>query len=205
MQCKFVEAAANGGAGAALRGLSGVYVLGLENNRVYVGESEDILARINAHMNANRGFTALNRPVGLLQVIPCEHTITRRSIEHSVTLQCMYIYGIDAVRGANYSQMVHPPNLLNVLTPSLCSIMGLCYTCKEEHSWRACTRPARGLTACDDCGGYGHVGSQPCLVSEAPHGCERCGWRAHFGSECTGLRELTCEVCQKVACHGCNY
>ena len=76
-----------------------IYILKLENNKYYVGKSNDLEIRAKAHINGTASaWTKKYKPISVEQVIPNESPYD----EDKYTIEYMGKYGIDNVRGGIY-------------------------------------------------------------------------------------------------------
>ncbi|HBA85394.1 MAG TPA: hypothetical protein DCZ95_15005 [Verrucomicrobia bacterium] len=91
---------------ATRRDYISIYVLQLEGNRFYVGQSVDPHDRISAHFDGNgSAWTRLHKPIKLLE---CRPTNTRNwklaeDIENEIVISLMCTYGWRNVRGGFWS------------------------------------------------------------------------------------------------------
>lgn len=98
------------------KGKSYVYVLKLEDDCVYVGFSENVMERINAHFTScGAAWTRVHKPMEVMEVTEGDKTL-----EKDKTLRMMKVHGWEKVRGSMWCkvEMKHPPvELMNVSTP----------------------------------------------------------------------------------------
>ncbi len=83
-----------------------VYILELENGRVYVGTSKDVERRISQHINGcGAAFTRTFKPTGKL--LPRLGNVSGNgdAAERDETLRYMYLKGMLFVRGWKYTQL----------------------------------------------------------------------------------------------------
>ena len=76
-----------------------IYILKLENNKYYVGKSNDLETRMISHKNGTASMlTKKYKPISVEQIIPnaCSYD------ENKYTIEYMDKYGIDNVRGGLY-------------------------------------------------------------------------------------------------------
>lgn len=129
------------GVSAESAGNSGVYVLKLSNGRQYVGQSRDISRRIAMHQKGD-GSAMAHDPNA--ERVSC---ITPRPVpedlegwERAETLERMYQYGIEKVRGWVYNTPDLYGPLWSHAYQQICSRKGLCHKCgRSGHFTRACT------------------------------------------------------------------
>ncbi len=93
-----------------MKGKSYVYVLKLEDECVYVGFTENLMERLNAHFSSKgAAWTRLHKPIEVMQVLEGE-----RDLERDRTLHMMGVHGWEKVRGATWCKvdMKQPPSEL---------------------------------------------------------------------------------------------
>ncbi|MFY7987664.1 MAG: GIY-YIG nuclease family protein [Flavobacterium sp.] len=83
-----------------------IYILQLENDKFYVGQSKDTEYRLKLHVKGKLSseWTKLNRPIGFIKIIETDFTETSSAmqLENSITIDCMKKYGWRNVRGGDY-------------------------------------------------------------------------------------------------------
>jgi hypothetical protein len=90
-----------------------IYVLKLENNKYYIGKTENPKIRLENHFSSNGSeWTKLYKPIKIIEIIPnCDNYD-----EDKYTKIYMDKYGIDNVRGGSYVQIeLNEDNFLNYL------------------------------------------------------------------------------------------
>ena len=76
-----------------------IYVLKLDNNKYYVGKSENVEKRFEQHINGNgSSWTKLHKPISIEKVIENANIFD----EDNITKEYMSLHGIDNVRGGSY-------------------------------------------------------------------------------------------------------
>ena len=107
-----------------------VYVLELEDGRVYVGSSKDIPRRISQH-NAGYGsaYTKIYRPTGVQ--LPRLGNIEGDgdAAERDETLRYMMIRGIPYVRGWKFARVDMPPEEFDEAEANIRELFDLCRRC----------------------------------------------------------------------------
>lgn len=79
-----------------------VYVLALENDKIYVGITYSFNIRIAQHLaGTGAKWTKLHKPLKVIEII---HTGITSKTENETTLKYKAIYGDDNVRGGSYCQ-----------------------------------------------------------------------------------------------------
>lgn len=105
-----------------------VYVLELENNKIYVGKSNNPDKRINEHFQgSNCIWTSKYKPIKTKYVIKnCDEYD-----EDKWTKKMMLEYGIENVRGGSYSQTYLPEYQIKSLEKEFKTLNDKCYNCGE--------------------------------------------------------------------------
>jgi len=143
-----------------------VYVLHLENNKFYIGESNNPNKRIKDHFNGKgTTWTKINKPFKSFEPItqPQEHFW-----ELTETLRQMNLHGIDNVRGSLFTNPKPFTNTEKVMAAQLfCELNNLCRRC----------------------GGANHFASQ-CLS-----GTSKASWITNFGGSLHFDYKKSCQEC----------
>lgn len=116
----------------------GVYVLQLSNGSQYVGQSRDIPTRVAAH-KAGAGAAVASDPdaVQVPTMTPMGEDL--ESWERIETLERMFAFGIDKVRGWLYNVPELPPALRWHAWQQICCRKGLCLACgRKGHFASSC-------------------------------------------------------------------
>ena len=105
-----------------------VYVLKLENDKYYVGESYDKKKRINVHGNGmGSAWTSKHKLVD--ELIPISNP-QEKYWELLETISMMYYYGVDNVRGSLFSTPLELTGNEKTMAAQLyCELNGLCRKC----------------------------------------------------------------------------
>src|SRR5262245_57709592 len=103
-----------------------IYVLLLEDRRVYVGRTESPRARVAAHLSGDgAAYTKLYKPVDLLDFVENADKFD----EDKYVLRYMEKYGVDNVRGGSYAQLVLSPAQRASVEQQLRNANDLCLRC----------------------------------------------------------------------------
>jgi hypothetical protein len=82
--------------------MSCIYVLSCENNTFYIGRTTNVVKRFNAHrLGLGSMWTQANKPIAILELID-----DGPFVELVTTLQYMYKYGLECVRGGPWCTLV---------------------------------------------------------------------------------------------------
>ena len=85
---------------------SSVYILQLEDDRIYVGTSQDVERRVLQHVSGKgAAFTRKFKPTGVRLPRLGNVRGDGDAAERDETLRYMYLKGIDMVRGWKYTQV----------------------------------------------------------------------------------------------------
>ena len=103
-----------------------IYILELENNKYYVGKTNNIYFRLNDHMNNNGSvWTKKYKPKRLIELIEnCD-----KFDEDKYTLTYMERYGINNVRGGSFCQINLSESTLITINKMITSVNDKCYIC----------------------------------------------------------------------------
>jgi predicted GIY-YIG superfamily endonuclease len=105
--------------------MSIIYVLSLEENKFYIGRTNDLQYRYDQHV-AGEG-SAWTRKYRVINIID---TVTNKDFEElAITLSYMKRYGIENVRGADYVQFILPEEQLKEIKRHLAHDNGECLFC----------------------------------------------------------------------------
>ncbi|CAF1279614.1 unnamed protein product [Rotaria magnacalcarata] len=178
-----------------------IYVLKCKNNKYYVGKTSDIDRRFSEHLNGECGseWTKLYRPCEIIE----HENVTSDFDEMKKTLEYMKNFGIDNVRGAQWSNI----NLTSIQRDTIRQAMNTdrCYNCGEAgHFSSNCTARNQSIrisqtVRCFSCGNYGHYANN-CNFNHKTMRCDRCGRDSHLEDNCYATfdidgRQLDCARC----------
>lgn len=106
-----------------------IYILQCEDDKYYVGKSENVKKRLKQHYNGNGSlWTSKYKPVKVLQII--QNCVDED--EDKYTKIMMRKYGIDNVRGGAYCQLELDEITKIFLEKELCNSSDICYRCKRS-------------------------------------------------------------------------
>lgn len=113
-----------------------LYVLQLENNKIYVGKTENVDKRVNDHL---LGYGAeWTRRFKVLNLIECI-ILNDAFDEDKYVKKYMNIYGINNVRGGTYSNLILNKDQKRVIAAELKTANNQCYKCGGiDHFVRNC-------------------------------------------------------------------
>jgi hypothetical protein len=141
-----------------------VYVLQCQNNKFYVGKTDDLEARFFQHKNGNgSAWTRLHKPIRIIET----KTSGDNFDEDRITIKYMELHGIDNVRGGSFSKIILDPSEIEVLTKMIRSKSDQCFHCgSSDHFISSCpvknkinnsNHPPKNNIVCYTCGKYGHL------------------------------------------------
>lgn len=117
--------------------MSKVYVLALENNKYYVGRTNDVERRYNEHVCGRRSsaWTRKYKPIKILEIINNCDCFE----EDKVTIKYMSEFGISCVRGASYVTLTLSPETIDHIHRRIRMALDLCVNCgSNEHFVTKC-------------------------------------------------------------------
>ena len=113
-----------------------IYILQLENNKYYIGKSNNVEKRFKDHMNGTGStWTKLHKPIKIIKKIPNCNNFD----EDKYTKEYMSIYGINNVRGGTYTKEILDNNTIKLLEKEIRGSKDLCYKCgSNSHFAKDC-------------------------------------------------------------------
>lgn len=116
--------------------MSQIYILELENNKFYVGKSNNINYRYLQHLNGKgTEFTKLYQPIKIYKV----YNNISEFDEDNYTKLYMKLYGIHNVRGGSYCNIYLTKDEIILLNKELNTINNECYRCgRKSHFIKNC-------------------------------------------------------------------
>ena len=116
--------------------MTNIYFLKLEQNKYYVGKTNNVNTRLNDHMTDNGSqWTKKYKPIEIIEVIPnCDGFD-----EDKYTKIYMNKFGINNVRGGSYTKIVLSKEELSFLQKEITGSTDKCYNCnKSGHFAKEC-------------------------------------------------------------------
>ena len=188
-----------------------IYVLKCQNNKYYVGKTENPDYRLESHFSeGGSAWTRKYKPLQLYQLIPdqTDHD------EQRLTQEYMEKYGVQNVRGGPWCK-IDISESLSAIEQILKSSSDKCYTCgSTEHFSNKCPQKLRksskevksdnSLSVCKRCKRFGHTGEM-CYATTYENGkqieehydvwcCEYCGKEFDSKKGCTFHENVHCPM-----------
>ena len=128
-----------------------IYILKLENDKWYIGKSDNPQQRYLSHINgAGSAWTSRHKPIELFKVFENLSPFD----EDKYTKEYMSLYGIENVRGGTYVTLELSQSQKNFIQKELWSMNNLCNNCGAADHWVA-NCPTR--TVCSRCRRNSHM------------------------------------------------
>jgi len=114
-----------------------IYILELENNKYYIGKTDDVSKRYEQHINGNGSYwTKINKPISIIKIIENCSVFD----EDKYVKEYMFKYGIDNVRGGTYNQIKINDDIITFLENEFKTSNNLCYKCGSfDHFVEECS------------------------------------------------------------------
>jgi predicted GIY-YIG superfamily endonuclease len=106
-----------------------IYILELEDNKYYIGRTNNIERRYIEHLSSNNKWIKTFKPIKILEEI----ILTSNHQEDNITKDYMYKYGIDNVRGGSYTTFELSEDIKIFLTKEINHCNNKCFKCGGDH------------------------------------------------------------------------
>jgi len=191
-----------------------IYILKLENNKYYVGKSNDLDTRAAAHINGSASsWTKKYKPISVEQII----TNASPYDEDKYTIEYMDKYGIDNVRGGIYVSESLDTTQRNDINKRIWGANDCCTQCgRKGHFVKNCqsTKDITGqyinkeeyiqVWQCDHCDNQYEDKNEcakhekSCKNKKSVKTCFQCNETGHYANECPNKEEtFNCRYCDK--------
>ncbi len=160
-----------------------IYALALENNKYYIGKTDNPHYRIENHFSATGSeWTKIYKPLKIVELIAnCDHYD-----EDKYTRIYMDKYGIDNVRGGSFVSVVLPPNTIEHLRQMSNGTNDKCFKCGGTgHFAKYCREATLSCRGCRK--EFVSVAAfEKHWITEKQHidACFRCGRAGHVINNC---------------------
>lgn len=163
-----------------------VYALECQANKYYICKTNDLLCRIQDHIQDNGSeWTRLYPPINLVEVKEKADEFD----EDKLTIQYMKKFGINHVRGGSFSSVDRSPSDITTLNKMIRSANNTCFNCGQaDHFINDCPIKNQSTTrsrqtqkqsttkvVCYNCGKSGHYASS-CYYSSTEESTDSDGW-----------------------------
>ena len=156
-----------------------IYILELENNKYYIGKTNQPEFRLEQHFNSNgSSWTKKYKPKKVLEIIAnCDNFD-----EDKYTLKFMEKYGINNVRGGTFCELKLNKDNLSTIKKMLNSSTDKCYICGEtNHFAKNCYQDEDNILE----------EFENLLINNDL--CFRCYRKGHYAAECYAKTTITGE------------
>lgn len=158
-----------------------IYILQLENNKYYVGKSNNPDFRLNNHFNSNGStWTKKYKPVQVLKLIPDCNNFD----EDRYTKEYMSKKGINNVRGGTYCKIKLDNDEIELLKKEINSACDCCYICgSNQHFANNCDNNYDNINV-------NKLTNQLNSLLIEQDRCFRCHRIGHFANNCYAIKDF---------------
>ena len=130
-----------------------IYVLALQDNKYYIGKTNNPDFRFQKHFNYNGSeYTKKYNPINLFELISNQDDFD----EDKITLKYMKKHGIENVRGGRYCKLILDDDDIKNINKSITSATDKCFKCgMSGHFAKECTFNKNII--CERCGRNNHL------------------------------------------------
>jgi hypothetical protein len=179
-----------------------IYILKLENNKYYVGKSNDLETRLTSHKNGlASAWTKKYKPISVEKVIPNASSYDK----NKETIEYMGKYGIDNVRGGIYVTEALDNTQRSEINKQIWGANDCCTQCgRKEHFIKNC-KETKDVTGQDiiktgqDIFKTGQdIFKEEYKDKKLIKTCFDCGKIGHYADKCPNKKEtFNCRYCDK--------
>ena len=155
-----------------------IYVLQLENNKYYVGKTNNPAIRIVQHFNYGSAWTNKHKPLKVIEIIPnCDNYD-----EDKYTIIYMKKYGINNVRGGSFCETELNNTNIETIKKMIDGSNNRCYSCGME----------------------GHFINK-CKANNVIDICGRCNREGHNMNKCYATKHINGDILEDTVIYCCSY
>jgi len=161
-----------------------IYTLQLEQNKYYIGKTNNPQFRVESHFNSNGSeWTKIYRPIKVLELIPNCNDYD----EDKYTRIYMDKYGINNVRGGSFVSVKLEKSTIDTLKQMSNGTNNRCFVCgKEGHFVKDCEEDECWETDSDE----DDDSSDEEYEEDDDNCCFRCGREGHYASSCYASKHI---------------
>jgi predicted GIY-YIG superfamily endonuclease len=160
-----------------------IYILQLEDNKFYIGKTDNPGFRLNSHFNYNGStWTKKFKPIKVIKLIPNCNNFD----EDRYTKEYMSKKGINNVRGGSYCKIKLDNNEIELLKKEINTACDFCYICGSNQHFAG---------NCDNDNDYNNITVNKLtkqlnsLLKEQDR-CFRCHRAGHFAINCYAKKDI---------------
>lgn len=118
-----------------------IYVLKLEENKYYVGKTNNLQSRLYYHKSGDgSAWTKRYHMISLYKTYDPPMEIDSDFYEDMIVKMYMKIFGIQNVRGGSYSQIYLDDAKIKLITNEIYGATNKCFRCGGDHFIKKCTQ-----------------------------------------------------------------
>lgn len=185
-----------------------IYILKLQDNKYYIGKTDNIDKRYQEHMNGTASsYTKKYKPISIEKIIPDASPYD----EYKYTIEYMGKYGLNHVRGGVYVREALDSSEIYHINKQIWGATNCCTQCgRKGHFVKMCkfTKDVNGLDI--------YVNSeciidknklQPYKSKKNKKTCDRCGRNSHTIDDCYAKKDINWETIEESEEEAfcCNY
>ena len=175
--------------------MTNIYCLKLENNKYYIGKTNNTSIRIDQHYSGDgSSWTKKYKPLEVLFVKENQSPFD----EDKYTKEYMMLYGIDNVRGGSYVTDYLNEQQKSLLKKEIWASMNLCNRCGRKGHFMSNCKQKKDVDGC--------IIDMPQLklLKTDKNVCKRCGRNSHTKENCYALTKIDGKKIQIKTCKKCG-
>jgi len=170
-----------------------IYILRLEEEKYYVGKTNNPEFRLDSHFNANGSeWTKLYKPINIVEIKNnCDDYD-----EDKYTIIYMNKYGINNVRGGSFVSVILTKAQNDTLEKMISGATNKCFLCAGDHFAKECEENKDFVWVCEcgreflkesSCAYHSKYCKAKNKLSEC---CFRCGRTSHYVRDCYAKKHI---------------